>query len=207
MSQSVQNWILSQKGFVNFVNNNLAERKGLIGKIFKTLRVGPRQMGAHALPGLLKFFNYYLVQSYGLIASVRPIFSRYVGVTQGPLNFTGLMMWFIMTGAILNRIRFHRSRDIIQFNQEDGAEYWYKALGILFPPSYLNNKISAHYIEINQIYSTEMFKKYRKARQEILEEREELSDKEKRTRYILNPNYVYEPLGKDTSEVRKAHFD
>ena len=207
MSQSVQNWILRQKGFVNFINVKLGERGGVIGRIFSPLKIGKRQMGAHTLPKLLKFFNYYLVHSYGLIASVRPIFSRYLGVTHGPLNYTGLMMWCLMTGAILNRIRFHRSRDIVMFNNEDGAEFWFKNLGILFPPNYLNNKLSAHYIEINQIYSYEMFKKYRKVRTEMLLERDELSDKERRTRYITNPNYVYEPLGKDTNIVKNVHFD
>ena len=34
-------------------------------------------------------------------------------------------------------------------------------------------------------------------RKQVLAERELASDKEKRTRYITNPNYVYEPLGKD----------
>ena len=207
MSESIQGWLLKRKGFVNFVNNNLAGRKGVIGRIFSTVKIGPRQMGAHAFPKLLKFFNYYLVNSYGLMGAIRPTFSRYIGVTHGPLNYTGLMMWFIVTGAILNRIRFHRSRDIMVFNNEDGAEFWYKTLGILFPPSYLNNKLSAHYIEINQIYTHEMFKKYRKVRQEVLEERDQLSDKEKRTRYITNPNYVYEPLGQDTNTVRNIHFD
>ncbi len=205
MSKCVQNWILRQKGFVNFVNNNLAERKGAIGSIFKRLRIGTREMGRHTFPAMLKYFNYYLVMSYGLIGSIRPVFSRYIGVTHGPLNYTGLMMWFLMSGAILNRLRLHRSRDVFTFNNEDGAEFWYKAMEMLFPPSYLNNKISAHYIEINQIYTTEMFKRYRKAREEILAERETLSDKEKRTRFITNSNYVYEPLGQDTSVTRSIN--
>ncbi|CAI2380887.1 unnamed protein product [Moneuplotes crassus] len=202
MSKSIQGWILKHKGFVNFINHNLAERKGVIGGIFKRLKVGPRQMGRHTLPSAIKFFNHYLVFTYGVLGACRPVLSRFIGSSHGPLNYTGLMMWFLMTGAILNRMRFQRSRDVFQFNSEDGAEYWYRALNMLFPPSYLNNKLSAHYIEINQIYTTEMFKRYRKARQEILEERESVSDKEKRTRYITNPNYVYEPLGKDTNLVR-----
>ena len=155
---------------------------------------------------ILKFLNHYLMQTYGLISTVRPVFSRFLGVTHGPLNYTGLMMWFLMTGAILNRIRFHRSRDIIAFNVEDGAEHWFRTLDMLFPPNYLNNKTSAHFIEINQIYSYEMFKRYRQAKREILEEREACSDKEKRTRYITNPNYVYEPLGQDTANTRKAAY-
>ena len=205
MSASIQNWILRQKGFVNFVNVSLAGRKGVIGKIFTPLRVGPRQMGQHTIPKILKYVNYFLMQSYGMISTLRPVFSRFMGVTHGPLNYTGIMMWFLLTGCILTRVRFTRGRDMLMFNEQDGAEFWYKALNMMFPPSYLNNKISAHYIEINQIYTYEMFKRYRKARQEILEERDGCSDKEKRTRYITNTNYVFEALGQDTNAVKNIH--
>ena len=207
MSESIQNWILKHTGFVNYINNNLAERKGVIGRLFKTLRVGPRQMGRHTLPAMLKYFNYYLVSSYGLIGSIRPVFSRFVGVAHGPLNYTGLMMWFLMTAAIIGRVKFDRSRDALMFNAEDGAMFWFRSMNMMFPPNYLNNKLSAHYIEINQIYSYEMFRRYRLARQEIIEEREQCSDKERRTRYITNPNYVYEALGQDTSATRNIHSD
>ena len=140
--------------------------------------------------------------SYQLASTCRPVFSRFVGSTLGPLNFTGLFMWFWMTGIIVGRIRWNRGRDLIQFNNEDGPEFWYRALGMLFPPNYMNNKISAHYIEINQIYAFEMFKRYRTVRKEMLEERSQCSDKEKRTKYITNPNYIYEPLGEDTTNVK-----
>ena len=207
MSESVQGWILRQKGFVNYVNNNLAQRKGVIGKLFSTLKVGERQLGRHTIPKVLKWMNFYLVHTYGALGTMRPIFSRFFGVTHGPLNYTGLFFWFIATGCIMSRLKFTNGRDIMQFNQEDGAEFWYKSLNILFPANYLNNKVSAHYIEINQIYSYEMFKRYRKARRELLEERDTCSDKEKRTRYITNSHYVYEPLGQDTSAVRNVHFE
>ena len=202
MSESVQNWILKQKGFVSLINDRLAKRKGLIGKLFTALRVGPRELGAHTAPKFLKFANFYYMSTYSIMSSLRPIFSRFVGVAYGPLNFTGIFMWFMLTGSIMARLKFNRGRDIMQFNVEDGPEFWYNALNMMFPPNYLNNKLSAHYIEINQIYCFEMFKRYRLARQEILEERDQCSDKEKRTRYISNPNYVYEPLGEDTNAVK-----
>lgn len=67
----------------------------------------------------------------------------------------------------------------------------------MFPPNFLHNRISAHYIEINHIFSIEMMKKYQVARQEILREREACSEEVRRTRYATNKNYVYEPFGSD----------
>ena len=68
---------------------------------------------------------------------------------------------------------------------------------MIFPPQLLNNRLSAHYIEINHIFMVEMFKKYLKVRKQITQERDRCTKKEKLTRYITNPNYIYEPLGDD----------
>ena len=64
----------------------------------------------------------------------------------------------------------------------------------MFPPSFLHNRISAHYIEINHIFAIEMMKKYQGARVKVLAERETHSEEERRTKYVTNPNYVYEPF-------------
>ena len=72
---------------------------------------------------------------------------------------------------------------------------------MMFPPQYLHNRVSAHYIEINQIFFTEMLKRYQSVRKDVLDEREQFSDQEKRTKYVSNSNYIYEPLGKDAPEI------
>ena len=77
----------------------------------------------------------------------------------------------------------------------------------MFPPSFLHQRISAHYIEINHIFMIEMLKKYQFARKEILDERERLPDSERRTRYVTNPNYVYEALGADDDGLKRLKSD
>ena len=52
-----------------------------------------------------------------------------------------------------------------------------------------------------------MMKKYQQARVEILAEREKHTDQEKRTKYITNPNYVYEPLGPDDDKIKRLKDD
>lgn len=73
----------------------------------------------------------------------------------------------------------------------------------MFPPSFLHNRLSAHYIEINHIFCIEMMRRYQIARREIIAERDNHSDEVKRTKYATNPNYIYEPLGPDTDAIRR----
>ena len=75
---------------------------------------------------------------------------------------------------------------------------------MMFPPNFLHNRLSAHYIEINHIFGIEMMKKYQIARQQILAERDACSDMERRTRYATNPNYIYEPFGsRDDDRIQR----
>ena len=75
---------------------------------------------------------------------------------------------------------------------------------MMFPPSFLHNRLSAHYIEINHIFAVEMLKKYVPARKEILKERDACTQEERLTRYVLNPNYVYEPMGEDCDDFKRC---
>ena len=75
---------------------------------------------------------------------------------------------------------------------------------MMFPPNFLHNRLSAHFIEINHIYCIEMMKKYIGVRKEILDERAACSQEERLTRYASNANYVYEPMGEDDDRVRNA---
>ena len=52
-----------------------------------------------------------------------------------------------------------------------------------------------------------MMKRYQVARKEVLSERDRNSDEVKRTKYITNPNYVYEPLGPDDDKIKRLKDD
>ena len=132
----------------------------------------------------------------------RMVFSRFIGMHNAALNYSGLFVWFVATNMIFSRFRFARSRDIMTFNYQDQPEFWYARYGMMFPPSFLHNRISAHFIEINHIYTIEMMKKYIGVRKEVIDEREACTPEERLTRYASNPNYVYEPLGADDVKVR-----
>lgn len=144
------------------------------------------------------------MQTLHVASSLRGVGSRFIGVNYGPLSYTVIFMYGWFSLMVLNRFRFIRGRDTFHFNYQDNPEFWFSRYQMIFPPSFLHNRLSAHYIEINHIFSIEMLKRYHYARREILEEREACTDLEKRTRYITNPNYVFEPLGPDSTNVMKA---
>ena len=141
------------------------------------------------------------------MAYMRPVGSKFFGLGNGPLNYPALFVYFWATMGIFSRCRFVNARNQYAFNSQDGVEFWFERYQMMFPPSFLHNRISAHYIEINNIFFNEMVKKYIVARKEILAERDQCSQEEQRTRYATNPNYVFEPLKKDTPAIQRLRDD
>lgn len=208
MSTRVQTWLLRNTGWLqHLVNDRLAKRPGFIGRIFRALEMGPRQYSQHTIHRAFRVANYFWVQIYHTLGIMRPVFSRFVGASNGPLNYSGLFLYFFFSCLIISRFRFIRIRDTIVFNSQDNPEFWYGRYNMMFPPSFLHNRLSAHYIEINHIFAIEMMKKYQFARREILAERDRHSDVTKRTKYITNQNYVYEALGPDDGKIQRLKAD
>ena len=139
-----------------------------------------------------------------MISARRMPLSRLLGVTQAPLNYSALFVYLFSTMYLLNRFRFIRSRDVLKFNYQDQPEFWFSRYNMMFPPNFLHNRLSAHFIEINHIFAVEMLKRYHGARKEILAEREACTPEERLTRYACNPNYVYEALGPDDAAMSRV---
>ena len=95
-----------------------------------------------------------------MINARRMVLSRLVNVTSGGLNYGGFAAYVMATMYILGSFRFIRSRDVMRFNTQDQPEFWYARYNMIFPANFLHNRMSAHFIEINHIYSVEMFKRY-----------------------------------------------
>ncbi len=198
MSARFQSWLLRNTSSLQYlVNERLAKRSGVIGRMARALEMGERQYSQHTLLRAFKVANWLWVYTYQWMGMMRPIASRFMGSQNGPLNYSGIGVYIFCTAMVFSRFRFIRSRDVLWFNQQDNPEFWYARYNMMFPPNFLHNRLSAHYIEINHIFSIEMMKKYQGARREILAEREQHSEEVRRTKYASNPNYVYEPFGSD----------
>ena len=207
MSQTrFQSWLLRNTSSLQYlVNERLATRGGAIGRFFKAIEMGPRQYGQHTFHRTFRLFNYFYVQVYHILAVQRPVFSRFFGVQNGPLNYSGVALYLFITLMVFGRFRFIRARDVLYFNRQDNPEFWFARYNMMFPPSFLQNRISAHWIEINHIFSVEMIRKYQNVRKEVLAERDTHDDQTKRTKYATNSNYIYEPLQPDTNgKIQRA---
>ena len=156
---------------------------------------------------MFRVVNYFWVNLFAVYARMRPVGSRFFGAGNGPLNYTGLYCYCFATAAIFGRCRFEKARDAYVFNAQDGVEFWFERYNMMFPPSFLHNRMSAHYIEINNIFFTEMLKKYVVARKEILAERDTHSLEVQWTKYATNPNYVFEGLKNDTPVIARLKAD
>ena len=120
MTERLQSWILSNTtGLQYLVNERLAKRGGAVGRLFTALSIGKRQYGHHSLGRVMKLLNYWWLMIYQTIGMQRAVFSRFVGLQNAPLNYSGLFAWFLATNMIFSRFRFTRSRDVLNFNQQD----------------------------------------------------------------------------------------
>lgn len=203
MSARFQQWLLRNTTSMQYlINQRMAPRTGLFGRIGRALEMGERQYSSHTMLRAFRVVNYFWVMIYQQMAMMRPVFSRFIGVQNGPLNYSGIFVYFFCSMMVFNRFRFIRARDVYWFNAQDNPEFWYSRYNMMFPPNFLHNRLSAHYIEINHIFAIEMMKKYQVARKQIIAERDTHSDEVKRTHYATNSNYVYEAFGsKDSDKI------
>uniref|UniRef100_A0A7S3ITY3 Uncharacterized protein n=1 Tax=Strombidium inclinatum TaxID=197538 RepID=A0A7S3ITY3_9SPIT len=202
MSERVQTWLLGKTtGLQHLVNEKLAKRSGMIGRFFTTFQMGKREYSAHTFHRAFAVVNYFWMQTFHLYGVMRPIGSRFLGLGNGPLNYSALYGFIFVTAMIVARTKFDKGRDQYTFNAQDGVEFWFERYNMMFPPNYLHTRLSAHYIEINNIFFCEMVKKYMVARKEIIADRERSPVEERMTKYITNPNYIYEPLANEAAAI------
>ena len=185
----------------------MAKRSGAIGSFFRAIEMGQREYGAHTLHRAFRMANFFWVNAFRVLGMMRPIGSRFLTNGNGPINYGGLWVYCWCTAMIFARCRFTKTREATNFNAQDGVEFWFDRYNMMFPPNFLQQRVSAHFIEINNIYFTEMLKKYIVARKEILAERDLCSQEEQRTKYIMNPIYIYEAFGKDTDAILRSRAD
>ena len=208
MSHKFQGWLLRNTTNLQYiVNERLAKRGGPIGSLFKRLEMGPREYSAHTFHRAFRVVNYMWMRMFQVLGAMRPIGSRFFGIGGGPLNYSGLLIYFFGTLYVFARCRFSRTRDQYTFNGQDGVEFWMDRYNMMFPPSFLHNRMSAHYIEINNIFFTEMLRRFLIAKKDILNERAKASPEEQWTKFITNPNYIYEPLKNDTAVIKRLLND
>jgi len=209
MSEMIQRLLLKRAARLQFiVNEKLAKRGGRIGKFFTWMAVGPRAYGQHIIPKYFRFYNTYMLD-FGFRfnwarAHLTKIFTREREMfIPGYAGFLIAWAWF----ARKNRIRpLYRYEDYHLYRYDNPTNFT-KKYNMYIPYNVMNYKISAHYIEINRIYVQEMWNRLLNVKNDVVQDYVNSSERVKRTKYALNPNYVYEPYGWELEEKEKRRVE
>lgn len=67
-------WLVVLRPVITLVNEKLAKRSGLLGRIGKFYAFGPRQFGYHPTNRFLAVFNNQMVNFMGLVLHKYPFF-------------------------------------------------------------------------------------------------------------------------------------
>ena len=203
MTDSIQNFLLKHTKFLQkLINDNLAKRPGFIGKLGKWFMIGPRNYSRHSIDKIWRLISFAYLWTIQRASTVRPITQRLFDYRSGKYNLLSPILIVFMSIGLIGQFKAKYFHEKLFFNEQDMPQYYKKKYGIDIPPSLLNNRVSAHYIEINQIVTDVMIKKFLEKQEEILAEREKLTDQEKKTKYITNKKYVYEPMKEDPPETK-----
>ena len=109
MSQRFQKWLLANTtGLQYFINERLATRSGVIGRMARAVEMGERQYSSHSLGRVLRVVNWFWVSTYQWMGMMRPVGSRFIGSQNGPLNYSGIAVYLFCTWMVFNRFRFIR---------------------------------------------------------------------------------------------------
>jgi hypothetical protein len=60
-------WLIALRPVTSFVNENLAKRSGLIGRIGRFYSFGPREFGYHPTSKLLAYMNHVIVHNMAFL--------------------------------------------------------------------------------------------------------------------------------------------
>ena len=186
-------WLWALRPVTGFVNEKLAKRSGLLGKLGRFFAIGPREFGYHPTSKMLAYTNRVLLQGMGFMLH------RYSGLKSATGNGYQMMRPFRTVAfmpaflALLPFIFIANSSGF--FEQEEGTSLdWLmnkQPMGV--PINALNHRVSAHFSEINSIYGVEMMKKYSKVLEDLVSEYNNASMQDRRTRYTRE-GYEYIPI-------------
>eukprot|EP01017_Pseudomicrothorax_dubius_P041476 TRINITY_DN663_c0_g1_i3.p1 TRINITY_DN663_c0_g1~~TRINITY_DN663_c0_g1_i3.p1 ORF type:complete len:230 (+),score=61.92 TRINITY_DN663_c0_g1_i3:160-849(+) len=188
-------WLRALSPLAYVINEKLAKRSGLVGRIGKFFMIGPREFGVHPMTKAFLYANRRYLFGLGIALHK---YSFFKSLTQNGFHVIRPMKHFAFMGpalALFALLRFvYFGPDNIVY-EPDRLTYLSRRVGgrIALPTSTLNQRTSAHYIEINAIYSAEMVKRYHKIHRGIIEERNRQTDEVKKTRFA-DPSYKYEAM-------------
>mmetsp|Transcript_13882 Transcript_13882/g.14421 ORF Transcript_13882/g.14421 Transcript_13882/m.14421 type:complete len:204 (+) Transcript_13882:3-614(+) len=202
MTESVQKFLLNNTKFLQkLVNEKLANGK-LFPNLFKWMEIGPRGYGKHIFPKYFKTWNSFILIFGHRFNWARPHITKALFSKEREVFLTGYAVLFILFSfwARKNMIKpgdINRDTHLYHY---DNPNHLVEKFGKFIPNHYTQFKVSAHYLEIDKIFRREMMKRFTEYEEEVAREFENSSEKDRRTKYLANPNYVYEPFGWESEQ-------
>ena len=68
--------------------------------------MGKREYSEHTLHRSFRVVNYFWMSIFGIYGRMRPIGSRFLTNSNGPLNYSGLYVYMFVTFMVFARCRF-----------------------------------------------------------------------------------------------------
>lgn len=197
MTEFIQKFLLNNtKWLQHVVNNKLAKRKGGMGKFFTWMEMGKRSNGQHVLPRWFRFWNTYMLNFGWRFNWARPHLTKLATKEREIFMAAYSGLFIIWAWAYRkNKIRPLMRYQDYQLHDYDNPAHFSHKYRMYVPFNVANFKTSAHFLEINKIVFEELWKKFQPVKTEIEQEFIRSSEKTKRTKYLTNTNYVYEPFG------------
>lgn len=197
MTEFIQKFLLKNTGFLQKLVNEKLAKGPIFPNFWKWMEIGKRNNGVHVIPKLFRLINTFthvfgVRMNWGRPHITKSFFSR-----EREVFMTGYAFMFILLAIIYRK---NMIRPLFQYSDAhlyhyDNPNHISTRFGMYVPEHYTSYKVSAHYLEINKIFSREMLKRFTDFQKEVESEYNQSSEKVKRTKYLNNPNYVYEPYG------------
>jgi len=165
---------------------------GFFGRIGKFFIIGPREYGVHPTNKMFAFLNRRYNYAMAMALHRYPVLKALTANGYNMMRPLKHMSIFGPIAALAGIFRFVYFHDSHRSYDPDKLTYLTRRIGghMGLPFGSMNQITSAHFIEINAIYSAEMLKRYHKAHGRIISERGKVSEEEKRTKYA-DPTYKY----------------
>ena len=207
MTEFIQKFLLKNTVLLQKLVNEKLAKGSILPNFWNWMQIGKRNNGVHVFGKFLKFLNSYshvygVRMNWGRPHLTKTLFSR-----ERETFLTGYAFMFVIMAYMCRK---NVIRPLYQYSDAhlyhyDNPHHLSDRFGMYVPNHYTSYKQSAHYIEINKIFQREMIKKLTEYSDEVQLEYFSSSEKEKRTKYLRNPNYVYEPFGwEEQEELEKA---
>jgi len=202
MTARIQNFLLNNTKFLQKLVNEKLANSAFLPNFWKWMEIGKRGYGEHIIPKYFRLYNAILLNFGTRMNWGRPHLMKQLHSKEREFFLTGYAgMLFLMAIYVKkNKLRPLYEQNDSYLHSIDNATYLQSIYGGFIPSYVMKYKRSAHYIEINKIFHQEMTHKVQSFAEEIQREYDNSSEKVKRTKYLRNPNYVYEPFGWELEE-------